>query len=441
MSAASASVQDLRPAPLTRIGGIGRAGLAVSLVLFAAILAWLHFAIVGGAVVAAGEVIVRGKPKEVQSLDGGIISEILVEEGDRVVAGQVLMRLDPALIEIDLDIHDGRLADAVLRERRLQAEYAGAEAIDFASLPSHIAGRDLTREMDGQRTLFEARRAVLEGLRAQLTARAEQADEEIAGLDARIAALGEQRVLLERELETARALVAKGLMRENSLLDLESRHSALMGDVAALRASRAQAEAGVREARLEVVQAERRFRETAVTELRDATLEREQLMLQIATLENQLKRVSLAAPVDGTVHDVRIATLGGVVAPGESVMQIVPSGEGMEFAVRVEPRAIDDVHVGQAAKVIFPAFNARTTPEVHGQVVRVPPSAVVDPATGAGYFRLSVEIPPEEIARLGEVDLIPGMPVEAFLQTGDRPVLSYLIKPLTDQLRRAFRED
>ena len=430
----------VRAAPLTLVGPVGRIGAAASLALLAVMLLWAQVSVIGGAVIGSGEVVVRGQPKEVQSLDGGVVAAILTREGARVEAGEVLMRLDPTIPQIELDIREGRLADAVLRQRRLEAEHAGADRIDFEGLPPRVAARDLAREMEGQEAVFAARLAVLESRRDGLAARAEAAEEEIAATEARVSDLEGRLSIARGELERTRSLVEQGLAARPALAEAEGRVSALTADLASERVRRQQADAGIREARLAVVEAERRFREEAVTELREASLEREQLMLDIARLEKDIARADLVAPAAGIVHDLRVATRGGVVAPGETVMQIVPVGEGVEFAVRIDPRAIDEVHVGQLARLVLPAFGGAAAPELAGRVAQVPPAARTDPQTGLAHYLLSVEVAPEEIARLGGGELVPGMPVEAFLATAERSVLAYLLGPLTEQLRRAFRE-
>ena len=187
-------------------------------------------------------------------------------------------------------------------------------------------------------------------------------------------------------------------------------------------------------------QSEREFREQVVTDLRAAMRAREELVLQIVTARKQLDRIAIRAPVDGIVHEMQVSNAGGVVPPGETILQVIPVADGVDFEVRVAPDAIDQVARGQRAKVVFPAFDARTTPEIFGTVSDISPDSITDPATRQRFYRVRLAIPPEELARLGDRDILPGMPVEAFLQTGTRTVLSYLTRPLTDQLRRAFRE-
>jgi HlyD family secretion protein len=197
----------------------------------------------------------------------------------------------------------------------------------------------------------------------------------------------------------------------------------------------------IRDTELEILQSERQFKEDVVTELRKTTTEREELVLQIVTVEKQLERIDVLAPADGIVHEMTVSTVGGVVAPEATIVQIVPLSEGVEFEVRVDPKSIDQIFVGQSAKVVFPAFDMRSKPEIFGSLANVPPSSVTDPATGQSYYRVGLSVPPEQLALLGNVELIPGMPVEAFLQTGERSVMSYLTKPLLNQLQRAFRDD
>src|SRR5690606_13174747 len=170
------------------------------------------------------------------------------------------------------------------------------------------------------------------------------------------------------------------------------------------------------------------------------TATREELVLQIVTVEKQLERIDILSPADGVVHEMQVATVGGVVPPEGTILEVVPVAEGVEFELRADPKAIDQIFVGQAARVVFPAFNTRTMPEIFGEVAAISPTSIEDPVARQSYYRLTLTVPPEQLALLGDAEIIPGMPIEAFLQTGDRSILSYLTRPLLDQLQRTFRE-
>ncbi|MCK0103874.1 HlyD family type I secretion periplasmic adaptor subunit [Pseudohalocynthiibacter sp. F2068] len=417
-----------------------RLGAFASLLLLVSVFAWMQFTMISGAVIASGQIVVRGKPKQVQSLDGGVVEDIFVEDGDVVKKGDVLLRLDPSLLQINLDIYRNRLAEVLAREMRLEAEYQGLEEPDFTLNTNYLEDGGLERHYAGQREMFSARRDVQEGRKEQLVERILQFGNQIAGVESQIVSKHEQLEFVVKELENVRDLNAEGLARESEVLELQRSESILLGGIAEHQTELARIRNSIRDTELEILQGDREFKEQVVTELREATASREELVLQIVTAEKQLERIEILAPVDGIVHELQAFTLGGVVAPEATIVQIVPLSEGVEFELRVDPQSIDQVFVGQTSKVIFPAFNMRTTPELFGNVSGISPTSLTDPATGIDYFRVELTLEPEELARLGAVELIPGMPVEAFLQTGERSVLTYLTKPLFDQVKRAFRE-
>lgn len=412
----------------------------VSLALLISGFVWMYSTKITSAVIAPGKVVVRGLPKRVQSLDGGVVERILVRDGDVVNKGDVLLRLDPSLLEINLEIYRNRLAEVVAREARLDAEYQKLESPEFKIESRHLARIDLRPHFSGQREIFAARHDVLSGRKEQLAERVLQFRNQISGVDALIVAKKDQLTYVTQELSNLRSLSSKGLVRESTLLELQGRESALLGQIAEHQSELARIKNSIRDTELEVVQSDREFREQVVTELRTTTAEREELVLQIVTIEKQLERIEIVAPTDGIVHELQVTTEGGVVAPEATIAQIVPLSDGVEFKLQVAPQSIDEVFVGQKAKVIFPAFNQRTTPSLTGLVAGISPTSVENPQTKEPYFRIDMTLSNAEIARLGDVELIPGMPVEAFLQTGNRSVLTYLTDPFLQQLKRAFRE-
>lgn len=416
-------------------------GLVAGIGLIGLVFAWAQSTMISGAVIAPGAAVVRGKPKQVQSLDGGIAEEILVADGDMVSAGQVLIRLDPTLLRINLEMYRNQLAEEVALRSRLEAERAGLPEIRFDQGLTYLDGISHERIHAGQSEIFKARREVLRGRKAQLREKIEQFRNQITGVEALLAAKREQLDYIEQELEDLVALQRQGLAREGQVLDLQRGRASLLGDIAQNQADLAGIRNSIQETEMEILQSERQFQEQVVTDLREVSKRVEELILKIVTAQKQLERIEIVAPVSGIVHEMRIFTVGGVVPPGETILQVIPVGQGVEFEVRVDPRAIDQVAIGQSARVVFPAFSSRTTPEVFGRVSGISANSVTDPATGQSFYRVGLSIPDAELAKLDREKIIPGMPVEAFLQTGERSVLSYLLRPLADQLDRAFREE
>ena len=437
MSAADAlSAPSLR----TDLSRAGRIGVLAGLALLTLVFSWAYMTPISGAVVASGSAVVRGKPKVVQNLDGGVVEDIRVSDGDLVRAGDVLLRLDPTLLRINLEMYRTRLAETRAEIARLRAEQVNADTLTFGYDTTYLDGLALEQINAGQTEIFEARREVMEGRQDQLREKVAQFYNQISGVEGLIKARTDQLDFVEQELGGVSALHADGLARKGQVLDLQRTRARLLGEIAKTQSELARIRNSIRDTELEILQSERQFKEQVVTDLRAAVMESEELLLQIVTAQKQLDRIEILSPVDGIVHEMQVFNAGGVVPPGETILQVIPISEGVDFEVRVAPEAIDQVVEGQRSKVVFTAFDTRTAPEIFGTVSKISPDSVTDPATGQRFYKVTLAIPPEELARLDGHEILPGMPIEAFLQTGERTVLSYLTRPLTDQLRRAFRD-
>lgn len=422
---------------LARPGWLG--GISF-LVLVGILGTWASLSVISGAVVASGQAVVHGKPKLIQSLDGGVVAEILVRDGDIVEAGDVLMRLDPTLVEVDLDIAQTQLAAALALRARLVAEQTGLDAPVFDDPDASFGGLDTLAHEQGQRQIFAARAAVRQGQRAQLDEALLQFDNQSDGVRGQIAALHDQIALLDHDLKNMQSLTTKGLARQSQMSEIQRSKSQLAGQLAALEAELARLANARRDARLTTLQAENSFMENVVTDLREVTARIDELMLQIVTRKAQLSRIDIPAPAAGIVHEMQVTTRGGVVPPGGSIASIVPLAEGMDFELQINPRSIDQVHPGQQASLMIASLDPQTTPRLTAHVTSVSPDVIEDKRTGQDFYRVGLAVDPEELARLGTAVLMPGMPVEAYLETGDRSILSYLLHPVTSHLRRALRE-
>lgn len=429
-------------APL-RIGMRGTilTGVAATILLFGALAGWSAVAMIGGAVIASGEAVVAGRARVVQHLDGGIATEIVVAEGDVVATGDVLVRLDPTMAQLNHDIARGRLAEALARRARLEAEHLDLEApvFAYASLPFPLP--DTATHEIGQRQIFAARAELRRGARERLVERLAQVDNQITGLNAQIAARQDQLALIEADLGNLETLSSRGLARASELSDLQRARADLAGQIASLEAEVSSARISLRDAEIETLQGERSFREQVVTDLRTASAEIDELSLEIVTRRAQLDRIEIRAPEDGVVHQLAVNTRGAVIAPGATILELIPMSGRTTFELRIDPRDVDQVWSGQRAQVVFASFDSQTIPRIFGEVTQISPAAISDPRSGARFFRATLEITGDELARLGEVTIVPGMPVEAFLETTDRSVLAYLIAPLTRHLAHVFREE
>ena len=415
-------------------------GTAGSVVMFALLLLWANYTQINGAVIASGQAVVRGNPKVVQSLDGGVVAAIRVRDGDLVAQGDLLLSLDRTLLDINRDIYRNRLSEIVVRRDRLEAEHRGLDRIERSDPPRQLGGLDLDGQYAGQMEILQTRRALLEGKKEQLKERIEQFKNQTDGVEGQAASKRDQLTYIRQELENAQKLNSQGLAREADVLALQRAESSLLGEIVAHQSELARILNSIRDTQLEILQSEGQFKEEVVTELRETTTRYEELLLEIVTIEKQLERIDIVAPAEGIVHESQVDTVGGVVAPESVIMQIVPVSKGVEFEVQVDPKSIDQIYVGQVAKVQFPAFDMKTAPILYGELVKISPNTVQDEVTGQVFYRATVVLPAEELRSLGPVHLVPGMPVEAFMQTGERSVLDYLTKPLADQLSRAFRE-
>ena len=426
-----------------RIGMRGTilAGLAATILLFGALAGWSAMAMIGGAVITAGEAVVAGRARVVQHLDGGIATEIAVAEGDVVAAGDVLLRLDPTMAQLNHDIARSRLAEALARRARLEAEHLTLDApvFDYPDLPFPLPYTG-THEA-GQKQIFAARAELRRGARERLAERLAQLETQIEGLHAQIAARQDKLALVEDDLAKFETLAGRGLARGTQLSEIQRTRADLVGQIASLETEVARARIAQRDAEIETLQGERSFREQVVTDLRAAGAEIDELALEIVTRRAQLDRIEIRAPEDGIVHELAVNTRGGVVAPGATILELIPLAADTRFELRIDPQEIDRVWTGQRAQVVFASFDPQTTPRIFGEVVQISPATITDPRSGASFFRATLHIPEEELARLGDVAIVPGMPVEAFLETSDRTVLSFLIDPLTRHLARAFREE
>jgi HlyD family secretion protein len=435
------ALRHANPGPDTNFRTTMRIGLALFAVLAVVVFGWLAISPLASAVIAPGTAMVRGRPQLVQHLDGGIVHNIAVRNGDVVRRGDLLVQLDDTLLLANLEIYRNRLREANVRKARLESERDGLSEIAFDDrLVAQLALGEDWLQKEGQRKLFSARRISRAGQVEQLREKIAQAGNQIAGVEGLVAARREQLGSIDQELKGLRELLEKGIASTTRVLTQERSRAELMGQIAEHNAELARIRNTIRETEISILQVHRQFQESVLTELRDATTQVEDMAQQITATTKQLERVEIRAPSQGMVHELAINTIGGVIPPGATLMQLVPLDEGVEIEVNVETQAIDQLRIGQEAVVRFPAFNQATTPHVFGKVARISPTSVVDEKTGMAFYRIGIDLEQAEIARLGSVRLLPGMPAEAHLTLEARTALSYLLKPLNDHLWRAMRE-
>jgi HlyD family secretion protein len=419
-----------------------RLGLFFLLLLVGGIGGWAAFASLQGAVIASAQITVKSNLKRVQHLEGGIVSEILVKDGDKVEAGQTVLRLDTTKDIANLASLDANLNEQLARKARLISERDKKQTITFPEMLVKKAENSakIATILKGQTNLLKARQASISGQTSQLKQRTEQLNEAIKGITAQVASKESQLTFIRKELTDLQSLQDKGLVPQNRILALQREEARLQGEAGELVASTARTKVQISETEIQILQVEKDHLSSILTELRETTTQANQLTEQRTALADKLKRMTIIAPKSGIIHQLAVHTIGGVVAPGDPVLMIVPQNSELIFAARVNPQDIDQVFKGQKANVHLSAFDQRTTPEVTGVVTLVSAETTQDQANTPPYYKVHVELPKDQLARIKNIELVPGMNAEVFIQTKSRLVFEYLLQPLTDQIRRTMRE-
>ena len=407
--------------------------------LVAGIGGWAATATLSGAIIAPGTFVVERNVKKVQHNFGGIVSAINVRNGDRVEAGDVLLTLDSTQLGAELEIVKSQLLELKARSARLSAERDGLDQISF---PSELAsaGGPAKVVMDGETRVFEESHRTRENQKEQLRQRIGQLNEEISGLTAQKDAKSGERELIKRELEQIRALHEKKLTAVSRVFAMEREERRLGGEFGGLVAQIARAKGQISEINVEMIGIDENARAAAQRELRAMEARISELQEREVAARDKFQRVDLRAPQTGVVHELTAHTVGGVITAAEQIMLIVPEEDNLTVQARISPSDVDQVVVGRPAVLRLSAFNQQVTPEVPGNITQVAADVTVDPKTGETYYMSRVEMDEKELRKFGDLKLIPGMPVEVFMSTGERTALSYLAKPFTDQVNRAFRE-
>ncbi|MGN7868366.1 HlyD family type I secretion periplasmic adaptor subunit [Paracoccus sp. 22332] len=417
-------------------------GLISIAVLLGGFTAWAMQSRIAGAVVAHGQVEVEQQRQVVQHPDGGVVEEILVKDGQTVEAGQPLIRLDGSLLRTEHAIVEGQYFEILARRGRLEAERGDAETMQIPDelLAAAEGNADLQALIAGQRSLFETRRDTLRQSIEQLEKQSEQVRQQVDGIDAQIVALDRQRELIGEELEDQQSLLDRGLAQASRVLALEREAASLDGQLGELKASRASAETRQTELDIQRLRLGAERREEAETELRDLGYRELELAERRRGLAEQINRLDIRAPAAGVIYNLMVTTPRSVIRPADPVLYVIPQDRPLVVSARLATINVDEVQVGQPVVLRFSAFSSRTTPEIDGVLGRVSADALIDEATRQPYYRAEVTIPADQLAKLGDLALIPGMPVEVYIQTGERSPMAYLVKPLADYFNRAFRE-
>jgi HlyD family secretion protein len=426
------------PRPRTRIPVL--LGWAVVLIFVLGLGSWAAFTPLAEAAIAQGLLKVEGTRRTIQHFEGGIVREIMVRDGDQVRQGQVLVRLDqPQAAQQTETLRSQRWA-LLAQDARLMAELAGSREIAF---PRELSTLEAARAQDavaGQRSLFEARRTALESQLTVLAARIEQFEAQIRSSEAQRDSQSRQLVLLQAEEANTQTLLSQGLARLPQLLAIQRQVAATVGNIADMGGQ-------IERSRAQIVEAERDMRRVTDARLQEVSTELRELRVRMAETEERLRaaedvstRLEITAPEDGTVLNLRVFTIGAVVRAGDPVMELVPIRDRLVAEVNVQPNDIEVIHPGLVAEVRLPAFKSRLVPYLHGQVTFVASDVTQDERRGMAFYRVQIEIDPDQLRALDGVQLRPGMMVEALIRTGERSFGRYLLQPIFDSFHRAFRE-
>ncbi|WP_310619168.1 HlyD family type I secretion periplasmic adaptor subunit [Flexibacterium corallicola] len=402
---------------------------------------WAVFTEINGAVVAQGNIVVETNSKQVQHQEGGILSEIMVKDGDSVEAGDVVARLDSTVTQANIAILNQQLAEQNALHARLIAERDTAEHPDF-TLASMIElpEQEMDAVLQGELQLMSARRKSLGGQKKQLDEQVRQFEQQIIGLEAQHSAVQSELDIVDDELQELKDLYSKKLVRKTRVTELKRDQSELQGKRGELIASIAKARQSISERKLQKLQLHDDFLASVLELLQQTRSEIVKLEEQMVTAKDELARVQIRAPRTGTVHRMAVHTIGGVIAPGDTLMLIVPNEDKLVAEVQIRPVDRDQLSIGQQATMRLTSFDQKTTPELKGQLVTISPDLTKDETTGISYYTGRFAIPESELAKLGNKKLVPGMPVDTFAQTQRRSVISYIVKPLRDQIALSMRE-
>lgn len=432
-----------QPRPSSSISGVVGFGMVVVLAIFGGIGVWSAFAPLARAVLAPAVLSVKGELKVVQHLEGGIVAEVYVEEGEHVSKDQLLVRLNPIQAGATVSRFRYQLDQALLRAARLEAELRGDDRITLSEELQERASEvpaimDMVADEQAQ---LDARQESFNGNITILEQRIEQYNAQISGLNIQRQSRLDQIDIFEDEIVGLRELYRKGFYPRSQVLEMERALVRLKGAVGSDDAEIARAQSGAGESKSQIINMKQRFREQVVGELHEVQAEIADLKERVVVADDIYKRIEIRAPQSGIIQNLQVHTIGGVVNPGQALMEIAPQDKSLVIDARVSPTDVDSVSIGQSAEVRLTALNLRNTPTIFGIVKTISGDALTVRETGEQYFRARVEIPDEELQKLGPVKLSAGMPAEVLIQAGERTALEYLMKPLIDAYARGLNEE
>ncbi len=405
--------------------------------------AWAMTTEIAGAVVSYGVLVVGSGSKPVQPAEGGIVAEVLVEDGDQVEAGDLLIRLEGTSVRANAALINSQLGEALAQQARLRAEAAGTDEIETpAALTGLIDPARIDSLVKGQENLLASRRAVNNGQTVRVEEQISQLERQIAGLESQLEDVDRQLEIINRQLEDYADLLSRGLVQSSQVSAIEREQSRLIGEQGRIASNIAVTRAGILERQAQIEQSRSEFQSQVLEDLQRVSATIAEYLQQKIAAEDRLARLDVRAPQSGRVHELSVRGPGAVIASGEVLMFIVPQEEQMHVEAHVSPLEIDRIYLGQQVRLRFASLDTRTTPELYGTVERVSPDQVIDSITRQSYYVVRITVSDTELDRLPKgTRLSASMPVNVFAQTGERTVMEYLLKPLAEQVNRTFREE
>ena len=416
-------------------------GYAIIIFGFVILGGWAAVTPLGGAVVASGVVTTEGNKKTIQHLEGGIIKEILIREGQHVEAGETILRLDDTSPGANVEIFRNQLYAAVARDARLEAELTGTPDVQFPDELTTVSNDVIAaKAIEDQRSQFKERRASLDGQVSILLSRADQLRQEIEGLDQQRKANEQQIKFITDELIDVRGLYEKSLVSKTRWLALERERARLAGEIGRAMSERAKAEKSIGETELQIQQTKQKFQEDVSRELVDTREKLRDLRNKFVVARDAFRRLDVVAPVTGRVQNLRVFTVGAVIRAGEAMLEIAPDQDRLVVQAHISTLDIEGVHAGNAAEVRFPAFHDRALPMIDGKIMSISQDRLMDEATKQPYYLALIDVPDENIPKHYRGKVAPGMNAEVIMPTIERTALNYFIEPLRNRMRTAFRE-
>lgn len=432
---------DVKPVPPQSDRGYRRIGLVLFLIVFIGFGGWSVLAPLGAAAPAPGMLVVESERQVIQHLEGGILETLHVRQGDRVETGQVLAELDVTQVRASLDVAESQLKSTEAQVARLQAERAGSDTIDWPSELLTSMNPRVVDLMDEQRFLFDKRKRSLEGELSILERRVDQLNSRIEGLESTKATRAELLESFQREYATLSELLDEGFVDETRVRDLERRIVEVRGEIQTIESDMKSAEIQIGETELQIIQRRSVFDAEVQTQLAELQSRRVELEEQVRVAQDRLQRSRITASAEGVVLTIEVTTEGGVIPAGQPFMTLVPNEDELIIEAQVNPVDVDRVGLGQTAEVQFSSFDANAMPKIFAEVLSISADALADPNTGASYYLAKLNIPEAELPKLAGYDLVPGMPVNVLIQTGERTLWQYLTKPITQGMSKALIED